>query len=727
MARKRVLTRQQQHDVRTPRIGVGIGIGIGIGSSRDKTVDRDDDDDDGEPSSWFASSDGSTTTRIRSRCSVSNRRGLPFSFPSRCCFWCSANANANTNANATNNGTPSMSMSMLQRRPRRHRATDGFGSATATLSATRIVGGAAIVVFVSLVLPKWIFAAGRNLLMSRPAVLYGTPTDWNDVAGCLSRTHRREVRDHYRAVNGGKNDNNNNNNNNGGNRENLSARIPLNPNVRWNWSRYSSSSLGDDGDSDSASNKKKKKKEKKTHNHQDDTTSMMPRRRLLIAQYSGKGSYERLLREVEPINRAYARKWGHDYTTLIGTALKFPGLLYDPPPQPPLLGETDRGATANERNNGKNKTGTIERRHGEKRKRQQQQQQQQRCRYFHSPKNGTDSQSQSQSQLQSQSSYYEYEAQSTFNKIPLLFKAMDESPRRYDQVLILDADTMIVDFDYDITTLLLSSNPTGNGDDSDSDNDSDNDANIKSRTNHDRDETNDDASAPYFLAAYRVWQFDWISTWDVNAGITLWDLHHPSTRAVAEDWLRLSLGDPKQVLLKNDDQYYLQRSLQRVKKQKRRRDQKHQQRRRQQQQQQQQRRDNAAPLGSGTETTNGVRSLLVLGTKTFRNWWKKHTILPAILGFLYDSRRALPQTKAKTKTTTSDDKAYNEYEYDDGVGILAIRDEFDYYDATVVKHFKRDTASWSRTGLEQRVLRIREAKAELCQKWPGECTAEGLS
>ena len=39
--------------------------------------------------------------------------------------------------------------------------------------------------------------------------------------------------------------------------------------------------------------------------------------------------------------------------------------------------------------------------------------------------------------------------------------------------------------------------------------------------------------------------------------------------------------------------------------------------------------------------------------------------------------------------------------------------EFQYYDATVIKHFKRDARSWSTTSLEQRLLRIQEAIQEL--------------
>ena len=64
---------------------------------------------------------------------------------------------------------------------------------------------------------------------------------------------------------------------------------------------------------------------------------------MLIAQYSGYGSYSQILQEVVPINLAYAQKWGHDFVTLEGTALQFPGLVYDD--------ENQEGSTSNFGNN----------------------------------------------------------------------------------------------------------------------------------------------------------------------------------------------------------------------------------------------------------------------------------------------------------------------------------------------------------------------------------------
>ena len=546
-----------------------------------------------------------------------------------------------------------------------------------------------IFMIIVLTVPKLMFDIARYSTMSRPALLYGTPTDLNDIKGCLSHTYRQEVRD-YLNLNSNYNLNSKN----------------IDDDVIWNWNRYSSTSSPSLSSSPSPSLYDKDSVVSGLYNNitsnttttsTTTTTTSTPRRRLLIAQYSGKGSYLRLLQEVEPINKAYAKKWGHDYITLVGTALKFPGLIYD--------------HNSNSKNNNSNN---------------------QYCRYYNNINNTggynnssnnhttmTSSMTPSQQQL-----YYNYEAQSTFNKIPLLFKAMDESPQKYDQVLILDTDTMIVDFDYDITSLMFSesksklnntNNNNNNNDDNnyfyrgssvnedtnanngdentafdttsrndvkqDSVNDNDknhspviysdrntnnmNDSNITNNSknnNYNNNAINDDDETSNFLVAYRVWSLDPTDTWDVNAGITLWNLRHPKTRIVAEDWLKRSLSHPKDVLLKNDDQYYLQRSLQKI---------------------------------TTVTTTHSTNTATVFGTiKSAWYWWKRHSFLPLVLNY-YRLRGHV----------------------DGNSGIRAIRKEFEYYNATVVKHFKRDTASWSRTGLEQRLMRIKETKIDICKRW----------
>jgi hypothetical protein len=88
------------------------------------------------------------------------------------------------------------------------------------------------------------------------------------------------------------------------------------------------------------------------------------------------------------------------------------------------------------------------------------------------------------------------EERSRFNKIALLQMAM---ARRYDMVLLLDADAMIYDFSKDMRTYLPSSDE-------------------------------------YMLAAHQVNANDDRHTWDINNGVTIWNLHHPLTPVVVEDW-----------------------------------------------------------------------------------------------------------------------------------------------------------------------------------------------
>jgi hypothetical protein len=593
-------------------------------------------------------------------------------------------------------------------------------------------------VIISLTVPKLLFDIARYSTMSRPAFIYGTPTDFNDIKGCLSSTYRQEVRDYLNL----------NLNPSRTRTTTTTTTIQNADDVIWNWNRYSSNNPLSSSSSSSSSLSSYDtdsvmsggvNNNTTSNTTTTTTTSKTPRRRLLIAQYSGKGSYLRLLREVEPINKAYAKRWGHDYTTLVGTALKFPGLIYD---------HDNSNNNSNNKINGDNN---------------------QYCRYYNSNNNSNSninsnsnnsnsnsnniSSSSSSSRnhttmtsstTPSQQQYnYNYEAQSTFNKIPLLFKAMDEFPQKYDQVLILDTDTMIVDFDFDITSLMFSksktkskSNNNKNDDnlfyrgsnvnvnentnnnigdenafdttsrndvkeedyvndsdnnnssvvDSDQNNNNMNDSNTTNKNNNNNNAINDDDDeTSNFLVAYRVWSLDPNDTWDVNAGITLWNLRHPKTRIVAEDWLKRSLSHPKDVLLKNDDQYYLQRSLQKVTTATTTRS------------------TTAGSSSSRNSNTNDTSFGLI---KSVWYWWKRHSFLPLVLNYYYRLRGG--DSSGGTYSTISGDGSS---------GIRAIRKEFEYYNASVIKHFKRDTASWTRTGLEQRLMRIKETKIDICKRW----------
>jgi hypothetical protein len=112
----------------------------------------------------------------------------------------------------------------------------------------------------------------------------------------------------------------------------------------------------------------------------------------------------------------------------------------------------------------------------------------------------------------------------TLNKIMLLRMALRKRDR-YDQLLLLDTDAMMYDMTRDVTTLL----PPG-------------DDNI-------------------MLTAERVKLADPLATWNINAGVMLWNLHHPLTTAVCSDWDKHVTRD----INKNNfhgDQYPLQKLLQ---------------------------------------------------------------------------------------------------------------------------------------------------------------------
>lgn len=263
----------------------------------------------------------------------------------------------------------------------------------------------------------------------------------------------------------------------------------------------------------------------------------MPKHRLLIAQYSGYGKYAEMLDLIAPINAAYAKHWGHDFLIVQGTAMDMP-YINKPTQQQPLSKDVHGVPSHTHGNQNNSSSGTTT--------------------------------------TTSFSNCPNDEPRSTFNKIPILEYALNQSTQ-YDQVLILDTDAMIVDFSVDITSLL---------------------------------------PMTHLIAAHRVWKMDWKNTWDINAGITLWNLHHPTIENVWGQWKQLVVENPYLVLERNDDQYFLQRVL------------------------------------------------LEMG------YWSRW--------------------------------------------VWSVTNVFEYYDATVIKHFKRDARSWSRTSLEQRMLRIQETIQHIC-------------
>ena len=89
--------------------------------------------------------------------------------------------------------------------------------------------------------------------------------------------------------------------------------------------------------------------------------------------------------------------------------------------------------------------------------------------------------------------------------------------------MILDTDALVYDMDFDVTTLL----PEG-----------------------------------YMLAAHKVKLKDGVHTWNVNAGVTLWDLHHPRVDSLAEKWAYRSMYGMQHDYHVSNDQFHLHNVLQ---------------------------------------------------------------------------------------------------------------------------------------------------------------------
>jgi hypothetical protein len=168
-------------------------------------------------------------------------------------------------------------------------------------------------------------------------------------------------------------------------------------------------------------------------------TENQPRKRLLIGLFSGFDKYARMLELTAPINKAYARKWGHDLVVLQGTAYILP---------------IDKKCTPPGR-------------------------------------------------------------RATLNKIHLLLNALEKRDA-YDQLLLIDTDALVYDFDKDITALLPDK---------------------------------------YMLAAQRVKENSTVvETYNINAGVMLWNLHHPFTLSFAREWDKLARKQIMQKTIRGDQQ-----------------------------------------------------------------------------------------------------------------------------------------------------------------------------
>ena len=332
--------------------------------------------------------------------------------------------------------------------------------------------------------------------MSRPPWLYGTPTTTQHDNSCFLEHPPNSIPD---------------------------------PQVLWEWQHYSQNHTSTTATSSTSSTTATATETTTTK------TKQKTKHRLLIAQYTGWGTYSQMLDWIAPVNKAYAKQWGADFVSLQGTAMRFPHIL-DP--------TTPTTTTTNNNGNGNNNHNI----------------------HIHC----------------------DDAPRATFDKIPLLELAQQHSPQNYDYVLVLDTDAMIVNHQTDLTLLLPES---------------------------------------HLLAAHRVWKYAdyWRNTWDINAGIMLWNIQHPTFDKVLQEWKHMVQMHPQLVLERNDDQYFLQ-----------------------------------------------------------------HTLLN--MGF------------------------WNRYTY------ALHHGEFEYYDATHIKHFKRDERSWA-TSLEERIHKIQQSiERDVCHNNPSSPT-----
>jgi hypothetical protein len=133
------------------------------------------------------------------------------------------------------------------------------------------------------------------------------------------------------------------------------------------------------------------------------------------------------------------------------------------------------------------------------------------------------------------------EERSRFNKVTLLQMALTKRDI-YDQLLILDADAMMYDLEYDVTRLLLLMTTTK--------------TTIVAAT------TQQNTSSFPMLVAQRVHDYDPSNTWNINNGVMLWNLHHPLTESTTKAWeqaCRKGLPDNRPF---RGDQFYLHQILQ---------------------------------------------------------------------------------------------------------------------------------------------------------------------
>jgi hypothetical protein len=123
------------------------------------------------------------------------------------------------------------------------------------------------------------------------------------------------------------------------------------------------------------------------------------------------------------------------------------------------------------------------------------------------------------------------EHRATHNKMQILQLATSpqwnwntQQQQQYDYLLLLDADAMMYNFSFDLTTLMTMPTTTPN-----------NNNNTNNKTTK--------SSSSVLLAANRVTPaVKKRATWKINAGVTLWNLHHPLIHELVRLWQKAALG-----------------------------------------------------------------------------------------------------------------------------------------------------------------------------------------
>eukprot|EP00980_Cylindrotheca_fusiformis_P004989 scaffold1060_cov109-Cylindrotheca_fusiformis.AAC.5 len=124
-----------------------------------------------------------------------------------------------------------------------------------------------------------------------------------------------------------------------------------------------------------------------------------------------------------------------------------------------------------------------------------------------------------------------------YNKMPILMRAFEKG---YDQVLLLDADALIYNLEFDIQQMLFDNTSSSN----------------VLLVAHKADNNNNNATTSSSSSSN--------NTWNINNGVTLWNLKHKQFKFTLQTWVKYTLQDLQQGgTIRHGDQSYLHRVLKR--------------------------------------------------------------------------------------------------------------------------------------------------------------------